>query len=122
MSNVVYSGGWSTGSALYTSDIDHWDGANRAIAGIAQATTSPMNLRTYYVGSNNKLYEIQDPDLAAGWNHSDHSDVWPTADSTAAGGLAGIAWGDQVMVYYVSDSKLVELTLDGGWTVSKTFA
>lgn len=110
--NTIYNGGWSSGAALGSTTIALWDGANTALATIAQYSTSPKYLRTYYVADDNSIHETLDPGAAGKtWNDSDSSSSWPSADFTAAGSIAGIAWDDQVRVYYVSNSTMTQLLL-----------
>lgn len=111
--NIPYKGGWQSPSALSNATtINAWDGTDTALAAVAQ--TNSTWLRTYYIGSNHKVYEMTDEgaETTTWTNNSNHDTAWPSADSTAAGGLVGIAWEDSIRLYYVSNSTVEQLGLD----------
>lgn len=119
--NVVYNSGWTSGTALGPAKFDQWDGTNTALAAVAELDGSPGYLRTYYIGADNHLYETWNQGTGQTWNATDYMTFWPKVDFTAVGSLASISWDDQVRVYYVSASNMVELLLNDTWTVATSF-
>lgn len=118
--NIAYKDGWQTPAGLSPLALEAWDGTSTALAAVAQAHTTPSLLRIYYIGSDQRIYELFDPGAETNWTDvADRAGNWPNADFTAAGGLVGVAWDDEIRVYYASDGGIEQLALSGtSWHVS----
>ncbi|CZT52778.1 uncharacterized protein RSE6_14148 [Rhynchosporium secalis] len=114
--SVTYYIEWKPGVALSTTALYAWT-TNTALASITQ--TNSVYIRAYYIGSDKEIYEMLDPGAGTVWStDTDRDPNWPKADFSAAGGLVGIGWDDQVRVYYVSGGVVKQLSLSGGnWHV-----
>ncbi|XMA07259.1 hypothetical protein WAI453_000050 [Rhynchosporium graminicola] len=114
--SVTYYIEWKLGVALSTTALYAWT-TNTALASITQ--TNSVYIRAYYIGSDKEIYEMLDPGAGTVWStDSDRDPNWPKADFSAAGGLVGIGWDDQVRVYYLSGGVVKQLSVSGGnWHV-----
>ncbi|CZS92038.1 uncharacterized protein RCO7_10784 [Rhynchosporium graminicola] len=109
--SVTYYIEWKLGVALSTTALYAWT-TNTALASITQ--TNSVYIRAYYIGSDKEIYEMLDPGAGTVWStDSDRDPNWPKADFSAAGGLVGIGWDDQVRVYYLSGGVVKQLSSKG---------
>lgn len=95
---------------------------NTSISSLASAAQSKPNaLRTYYIGTNEEIYEFG-IDTNQTWTTMtgtpDQSPRWSTSDGLGPGGIASLGWSDQMRLYYFHGGNLREAALnDTVWSV-----
>jgi hypothetical protein len=133
--SVSYNNGWQTrkfedpqfllgfqltslASALTTTAITKWNGTSTSLAAIQES--DPLYLRTYYVGTDSEIHEFNSNPGGPFSKKSDQSPQWEVLDTQGPGALAGIGWSDQVRLYYVSQGKIVQSSLNNETWASTT--
>ncbi|PMD20409.1 hypothetical protein NA56DRAFT_180764 [Hyaloscypha hepaticicola] len=116
--SISYNDGWQTPSALTSTAITKWNGSNTSLAAVQES--EPLYMRTYYVGTDSEIHEFNSNPGGPFSKKSDQSPEWEVLDTQGPGALAGIGWLDQVRLYYVSQGKLVQSSLNNVTWASTT--
>lgn len=127
INSISYNNGWQTrkfehlqfllkfqltslASALTSMAITKWNGSSTSLATIQES--EPLYMRTYYVGTDSEIHEFNSNPGGTFSKKPDQSSQWEVLDTQGPGALAGIGWSDQVRLYYVSQGKLVQSSLN----------
>ncbi|KUJ07229.1 uncharacterized protein LY89DRAFT_371883 [Mollisia scopiformis] len=117
--NIAYDSSWLATKMVTSGTLTSW---NSSISSLASAGQSDPNiLRTYYIGSDEEIYEFGIESNST-WTTMtaapDQSPHWSTSDSVGPGAIASLGWSDQMRLYYFHGGNLRQATLDNTtWSV-----